>query len=244
LKKDHATILNNMKYLDKNSLFKTVDNVSEALLFALEIDNNEKAEIADFIINQQGKPRTYANTFAPTENDLKQDLILFTGERIKSSVGKCHMIGEEASRILRKLDLGLDKVNDALQKADSGLQMQINKVLKNPRYEYGMYCCKSCSCGLWINLASGGLNNNTEMLRAGMDYLKKHRDNKGKWKGFPYYYTLYVLNEIKLDLAFNEMKYAAQSIERRLKKKHADKNKYDLRRNYICEQILNKISRN
>ena len=79
---------------------------------------------------------------------------------------------------------------------------------------------------------------------AGMDYLKKHRDNKGKWKGFPYYYTLYVLNEIRLDLVLNELKYTAQSIERRMKKKQTDENKYDLRRNYICEQILNKISRN
>jgi hypothetical protein len=99
-----------MKYLDRNSLFNTVDNVSEALLFALEIDHNEKTEIADFIINQQGKPRTYANTFAPTETDLRQDLILFTGEKIKSGVGKCHMIGEEASRILRKLNLPLDRI--------------------------------------------------------------------------------------------------------------------------------------
>ena len=107
-----------MKYLDKNSLFKTIDNVSEAFLFNLGLDKNEKSEIADFIVGQQGKPRAYANTFAPTEIDLKQDLILFTGERIKTGAGKCHMIGEEASRILRKLDLHLDKVNDALQKAD------------------------------------------------------------------------------------------------------------------------------
>ena len=97
-----------MKYLDKNSLFKTVDNVSEALLFKLGIDKNEKAEIADFIINQQGKPRSYANTFAPTEIDLKQDLILFTGEKIKSGVGKSHMIGEEASRVLRKFMWSVD----------------------------------------------------------------------------------------------------------------------------------------
>jgi len=94
-----------MQYLERNSLFITVENVSEALLFDLKIDKNEKAEIADFIISQQGMPRAYANTFAPTEMDIKQDLILFTGERIKSVVGKCHMIGEEASRILRKLDL-------------------------------------------------------------------------------------------------------------------------------------------
>ncbi len=231
-----------MKYLDKNSLFNTVDNVSEALLFNLKIDNNEKTEIADFIVNQQGKPRTYANTFAPTETDLRQDLVLFTGDKIRSVVGKCHMIGEEACRILRKLDLKPDRVKKALKNADNGLQMQIDKTLKNHRYEYGMYCCKTCSCGLWLNLSSGGLNRNTGMLKAGLDYLKKHRDNKGRWKGFPYYYTLYVLNEISPDLAINELKYASRSIERRLNKKQTDENKYDLRRNYICVSILNKTN--
>ncbi len=231
-----------MTYLDKTSLFRTVDNVSEALLYELEIDKKEKVDIADFIINQQGKPRAYANTFAPTEVDLRQDLILFTGERITSEVGKCHMIGEEASRVLRKMDLQLDRVDEALERADNGLQIQINKVLQNSRYEYGMYCCKTCSCGLWMNLASGGLSNNTKMLMAGMDYLKRHRDNKGRWKGFPYYYTLYVLNEIGSDLGLDELKYAAYSIERRLKKKKTEGNKYDMRRNDICKKILNRIN--
>jgi len=233
-----------MKYLDSNSLFQTIDNVSEAILFNLDINNEEKLQIADFIVNQQGKPNAYAGTFAPTGVDLKQDLILFTGDTIKSRVGKCHMIGEEASRVLRKLDLQNDKVNIALAKADKGLNNQINKYLKNSRYEFGMYCCKSCSCGLWINLASGGLNNNTAMLKAGLDFLKRHRDNNGRWKGFPYYYTLYVLSEIESDIALNEMEYAAKSIKRRLGKSKSDENKYDIRRNYIGEQILNKLSSN
>ncbi len=233
-----------MTYLDKNSLFRTVDNVSEALLFGFNIDRSEKLEIADFIISRQGKPGSYADTFAPTETDLKTDLILFTGERIKSKVGKCHMTGEEACRLLRKMDLKLDKVDQALKRADHGLQNQINTVMHHPGYEYGMYCCKSCSCGLWINLSSGGLNLNATFLEAGMNYLKKHRDESGRWKGFPLYYTLYVLNEIDKQIAMDEMKHAAKFIEKRLLKKRNEESKYELRRNYICEQILSKVNSN
>lgn len=232
-----------MKYLDPDSLFQTVDNVSEALLFEFNIEAEEKTDIADFIISRQIK-EAYAGTFAPTDHDLKQDLILFTGERIKSNVGRRHMIGEEACRILRKLDLHSDKIDNALLKADNGLKKQIDKVYENPRYEYGMYCCKSCSCGLWINIASGGLNNDREMLKAGLNYLKKHRDNKGKWKGFPNYYTLYVLNEMDTKLALEELKYSAKFIERRTRKKKVEENKYELRRNYICELILDKVNSN
>ena len=232
-----------MKYLNTNSLFQTIDNVSDALMFGFAIDRDEKFKIADFVISRQGEPYAYADTFAPTEYDLRQDLILYTGEKIKSRVGKCHMIGEEACRLLRKLDLQTDKIKRALERTDFGLRKQIDKVYENSRYEYGMYCCKSCSCGLWLNLSSGGLNNDTELLISGLNYLKRHRDNSGRWTGFPYYYILYVLNEIENDIAIDEMRFCAKSIERRLKKKRIEENKYEMRRNYICEQLLEKVNR-
>ena len=232
-----------MKYLDTNSLFHTVDNVSEAILFGLDIDRDEKIQIADFIAGRQGKPNAYAGTFAPTENDLKQDLVLFTGDKIKSRIGKCHMIGEEACRVLRKLDVQNGKTCIALQEADKGLQDQITRYLKESRYEFGTYCCKSCSCGVWMNLSSGGLNLGEGFLDAGMKFLKKFRDESGRWKGFPWYYTLYVLNEIDTDIAMDEMKYAARSIEKRLiRKNKTNESKYDLRRDYIGEQILSKVN--
>jgi hypothetical protein len=230
-----------MKYLDKNSLFKTIDNVSEAFLFGLAINESEKYEIADFIINQQ-HPGAYADTFGPTNVDLARDLVLFTGDKITSRVGKCHVIGEEASRVLRKLNLPTDKVKTALQRADSGLQNRVNDCLAKQRYNYGMYCCKSCSCALWINLASGGLNNNIALLVAGLDDLKQYRDSKGGWTGFPFPYTVYVLNEINPDIAINEMRYVAKFLEIRLKRKKNNPTKYDLRRDYIYEQILTKVN--
>ena len=232
-----------MKYLDNKSLFNTIDNVSEALFFDLDIDKDEQFEVAEFIVNQQGKPYTYANTFAPTAYDLNEDLILFTGEKIKSGAGKCHMIGEEASRVLRQMDLHNEKVELALKKADRGLKEQIDKYYKEQKYEYGMYCCRTCSCALWNNLASGGLDEDTDLLKAGINYLKKHRDNKGRWEGFPFYYTLFVLNSIELGLVSEELKYASGSIEKRLKRKH-EKNKYEIRRNLICKMIIKKLNLN
>jgi len=232
-----------MEYLDKTSLFKTIDNISEALLFDLKIPENEKLKVADFIIGQQHSG-AYANTFAPTDIDLKQDLILLTGDKIKSRVGKCHVIGEEASRVLRKLNLQIEKVKTALKQADTGLQNFVNHWSQNSKHNYGMYCCKSCSCAFWINLASGGLKDNRKLLTAGLDHLKQYRDNKGGWKGFPYFYTVYVLNEISPVLAMDEMRYIAKSLENKLKRKKDNENKYDLRRNYIYEQILNKVNKN
>ena len=233
-----------MDLLDKTSLFQTVDNVLEALLFGLKINQEEKSKITDFIVHQHGKPHVYANTFAPTEFDLNQDLILFTGEKIKSNAGKCHTIGEEASRILRKLDLKSEKIKLILQQADKGLFDQINKCYLNSRYDYGLFCCKACSDALWLNIASGGLNNNITFLAFGLKLLKNYREKNGTWKGFPYYYTLYVLNEIETDLAIGELKFTAKTIEKRLNRKQSSDNKYNLRRKYIFEQILEKVNSN
>lgn len=233
-----------MHYLNTNSLFQTVDQVSEALFFDREIDDKEKTGIVNFILDQQGKPGTYADTFAPTEKDLTHDLVLFTGEKIKTNAGRCHMIGEEASRILRLIGGGSDKVREALDKADDGLLSRINSVRNDLRYIPGTYCCKACTCSLWLNISSGGLKNDLPLLESGMNYLKIQRDGKGGWKGFPGNYLLYVLNEIEPDLVVNELKYAGNAIERKLKRKKSPESKYDVRRKKICERILHKININ
>ena len=231
-----------MAYLDKTSLAKTIDNVSEALLFGLDIEENEKLEIAGFIAGQHGAPYTYANTFAPTDKDMTRNLILFTGERIKSRAGKCHTLGEEASRILRKLKIEDQRIQIALKESDEGLQKRINDHMTRQGGTFGAYCCKTCSCSLWLNLSAGGLNNNIQMQLAGLNFLKQFRNDEGSWNGFPYYYTLYVLNEIPSALAIDELQFAACSIEKRLKRRIYNENQYTLRRNCICESILKKVS--
>ena len=230
-----------MAYLDKTSLAKTIDNVSEALLFGFDISEHEKPEIADFIIKQHGAPYSYANTFAPTDEDLKRDLILFTGERIKSRAGKCHTLGEEASRILRKLKIEDQRIHIALRESDEGLQKRIDDHMTRQGGTFGAYCCKTCSCSLWLNLSAGGLNNNVQMELAGLNFLKQFRNDEGSWNGFPYYYTLYALNEIPSVLVLDELRFAASSIEKRLKRRISNENQYNLRRNFICESILKKI---
>ncbi len=231
-----------MNYLDTTSLADTIDNVSEALLFGFEIDTAGKTEIANFIATRHYFPNAYANMFAPTSNDLQRDFVLFTGEKIKTRAGKCHMIGEEASRILRKLNVLNAKIKTVLNEADEGLQERIAESLMKQRGTFGMYCCKSCSCSLWLNLASGGISNGTKMLEAGLECLKQQRSGGGKWNGFPYFYTLYTLNEIDLSLAKEEIQYAALGIEKRLKRKNSEDTKYALRRNFISEKIVEKAN--
>lgn len=221
--------------LDKNSLANTIDNVSDALLFGKKISDNDKEEISEFIVSRHGKYGSYANMFAPTEYDMKNDLILFTGEKIKTGAGKSHMLGEESSRILRKLNVHTKSIDTALKEADEGILGRIKAGQDDPRYVHGTYCCKSCTCSLWLNLSSGGLGNDTQMLKSGLKWLKKFRDGKGRWKSFPFYYTLYTLNEIDLKYSADELKYVAEFLKD--KKLRISSDKYGERRGLLVNRI-------
>jgi hypothetical protein len=228
-----------MNFLVQNSLVQTVENLSESFLIDEKINEKDRISLANFIINQQDKPFCYANTFAPTEYDLNKEFRLFTGEMLNSKVGLCHVIGEEACCVLRKLDVHDPMVELALQKANDGLNSYIQKY--KHLYPEGMYCCKTCSCALWLNIGTGGIPNQNSILKPGMQMLKKNRDGKGRWKGFHYYYTLYVLNSLDRSLATEELQYAGFAIEKRLKQMIKTDNKYAERRKIISEQILEKI---
>jgi len=103
----------------------------------------------------------------------------------------------------------------------------------------GTYCCGKCSCALWRHLSVGGLDKAERRLAAGVKTLKSRRDGNGRWKVFPFYYTLLALSEIDLPSAVSEMRYAAPSCERILKQSPKD-GKYTQRRQLLAERVLAK----
>jgi hypothetical protein len=102
-----------------------------------------------------------------------------------------------------------------------------------------MYCCGGCSVALWRHLAVGGLEDAERRLAAGMRALKSHRKGDGRWQRFPFYYTLLALSEIDLPAAVREMRYAAPSCERVLKRS-AKGDRFDRRRRLLAERVLAK----
>jgi hypothetical protein len=226
-----------MKYLDLFSLAATVDHVSEAIFFGHEIDFIEKQSVIDFMINRHYSSGAYAGMFAPTETDMKHDLILFTGERIKSYAGRRHVLGEEASRVLHKLGVNNESIKTVLNESDEGIWQRMNTKLSHE----GCYCCKTCSCSLWLNVSAGGLNHDIKILKTGLEFLKHYREDNGRWKGFPYHYTLYVLNEIGPEFALEEMQFAARSIEKWIKRNPQAEDRTAQRRYTLGERILARI---
>jgi hypothetical protein len=221
-----------MKILNPKSLALTLDAVNEAFFYGDPINKTDRTEIAQWIASRQGLPKSYAGMFAPTERDYNGDIKVFTGEAIKSNVGVSHILGEEACRALLMLDVKDAKVRDSLKRASEGLLERLN----TPGRTCGHYCCGKCSVSMWRQLVVGGLKDQDRELAEGLNILKRYRDGKGKWRTFPFHYTVLSLYEINTPQAKQELEYVSSTIERIAKRPASDK--FACRRKELAERIL------
>jgi hypothetical protein len=225
-----------MKLINHNKLTSTIDAVNEAFFLKRSLSKSDRSQVAKWIASRQGMPGAYANMFAPTRKDFQNDLVLFTGEKVSSRVGLSHILGQESSRALLLLNVKSARVKLAMEKANAGFMEYMKKYLMSKE---GTYCCATCSCALWRHLSVGGLENGERILAAGIRTLKSLRDGKGRWKRFPFYYTLLILNETELPAARKEVQYSAQACERLLKRR-TKKDRISQRRYILAERILQK----
>jgi hypothetical protein len=225
-----------MKIVDPSSLSATLDAVNDAFFHGRALSKSERERAAQWIARRQGRPGSYADMFAPTDRDFAEGTTLFTGETIRTRAGMAHILGEEACRALILLNVSTSTVRQALDRASLGMMSRLRKARE---LVTGTYCCGKCTCALWRHLAVGGLENAERRLAAGMKTLKFRRDGRGKWKVFPFHYTLLALSEIDLPSAIKEMRYAAPVCEQLLNRRARD-DKYDRRRRVLAERILAK----
>ena len=227
-----------MGILNPSSLSETIDAINEAYFLNKGLTKSERVEAAKWVASRQGERGSYFGMFAPTTADMANGLKLFTGEVVRSRVGARHILGEEACRALLLLDVPAQAVAAALKTATTNMLARIREnEIKNE--VNGMYCCGACSVAYWRNILAGGLNKQEERLKAGVKSLKSLRKGDGKWRRFPFYYTLLALNEIDTKPAIEEMRYASPILERSLKRSPAN-GKYSVRRRLLAERILAK----
>jgi hypothetical protein len=226
-----------MQILYKNSLAKTVDALNTALFFGISLSQQEKSETGDWIAGRQGKKLAYAKMFAPTEYDFKHGIRVFTGERVVSNAAIGHVLGEETCRVLRLLKSPKRAIKDALQRASRGIN---RRLVESGRFQKsGIFCCGMCTVSMWRNMTSGGLKPHRGYLNKGLASLSKYRDGKGRWRIFPFYYTLLVLSDIGSRAARKELRYAGPVIERLITRQ--GNGKYGERRKRLMEDILEMI---
>jgi len=231
--------------VNPDSLAGTLDAANEAFVYGRSLSKSQREQAARWIAGRQDRPGSYRGVmFAPTEDDFKQGIRLFTGERLRTRAGMAHVLGEEACRALILLDAPVSAARDALNRASAGMTAILQKTAGGYtwRERPGEYCCGRCTAALWRHLAVGGLSDADpeRWLVAGMKVLTSHRDGDGRWRRFPFYYTLLALSEIDLPSAIKEMRYAAPVCERHLKQSPKDE-AIVRRRRLVAERILARL---
>ena len=225
-----------MKILYTNSLAKTLDALNEIFFLGRALPEKEKSVVVQWLAGRQGVHGAYRGMIAPTPLDYKRGIRLFTGEKVVSGAAIGHILGEEASRALILLDGSLPLAKDTLRRSNKGILKALMSC-ETPARVRGFYCCGMCTAALWRHLAVGGLRQSRKRLQAGLRVLKKYRDGMGKWRRFPFYYTLLALSEVGYSISKDEIQYVAPVCERLLRRYKAN-DKIARRRRMLLERIL------
>jgi hypothetical protein len=204
--------------IHKDSLALTLNAINDAIIGG-RLSKADRQAAAKWIARRYDLPRAYHGTFAGTDRDLAHGIQLFTGEKTTNAAAR-HIMGEEACRALILLDVPdravLSSLNRASESLTKGLCTRVNS------RDFGWYCCARCSVSVWRHLTVGGLNHQHLRLAAGMRRLKQYRTGDGRWRAFPFWYTVLALSEIDLPEARRELDYAAPILERAASRKPAD----------------------
>lgn len=219
------------------SLSQTVDAIAAALFERQKLPIEERAQAAQWIAGRQGLPGAYAGTFAGFADEMKRGIVVFTGERITSASAR-HILGEEACRAVRLLEVRDGGVRAALQRASDGLAACLERAAQDPRNTNpGRFCCGKCTVGLWRHLAAGGLDRREERLRKGVAHLQTVRDGEGQWRAFPFWYTTLALSELDVPEARRELRYAVPLLSRTAARAPV-KSVYARRRHELARRVL------
>jgi hypothetical protein len=226
--------------ISRASLADTVDAINAEFFAGRKLSAADRGRAARWIASRQGLPGAYGDTFAGFPAERSKGIVLFTGERIASASAR-HILGEEASRVLRQLRVRDLEATRALARADDGLMRCLARAAEDPRHDNpGLFCCGKCSVGLWRNLLAGGLDRHEERLRRGASHLRAMRDGERQWRRFPFWYTVLALSDMDSSEAKAELKYAAPALER-VATAAVPSAPYKRRRHELATRALNRL---
>lgn len=225
-----------MSLLNRTSLYKTVDNVNEALFFGKKISKPQAAELVNWISTRYDTENSYNHSYGLTGRDMNSPIHTFTGERLLCASMR-HIMAEESARVVLQLSKITGSKPDSLKKTNEWFykMLKASEVAGKP---LGTFCCAACTIGLWRYLNAGGLPKYQEHISGGIMSLHSNRDEAGKWGRFPFYYTLLALSEIDDPLATKEINYALPACERALKRIKPEGN-FPKRKRELLLRILN-----
>lgn len=171
-------------------------------------------EALQWVLSRQGLQGSYCGLFAPTAKDLSEGLRLLTGESYPDRGALTrHVLGEEALRAAILWNL---KSSRAVHQALQGFHAMMERGGEKAARQTGFYCCPTCSIAFLRSLSVARPDNWDSILEKGISNIRTARTSDGRWRGFPFYYTLLTLSEMETSSADAELRHASNVAERLL----------------------------
>jgi hypothetical protein len=184
------------------SLIKIVDRLNDIEQHGELLTISQKEEAKNFLARFFIDNPIYLGFHIPTL-DFVQGGQLYTGERIHTRMGIHTVLSLEICRALLSL-LGY-------QPDLEHIMNQVDSRLENKCYVRD-YCitgeCVYAALTFWRYLLVSDWSDREQRLKNYLRILRENRDGYGGWKHFPFYYTLFVLQETQLPEAREELSYA------------------------------------
>jgi hypothetical protein len=230
-----------MNHSIPNSLWGTVDQINHSYYFRETIPTKRKRELASWIADRIQEEGGYNGLFAPTNHDYENTVRTFTGEPVTSRAGKAHLLGEEALHSLVLLNVHNTHVDKAKEVA---INIIHDIVLQNEVEGKwcGFFCCGKCTVSYWRNLIHESIPFSRPRLMKGLEDLKSLRDGNGRWKRFPFYYTLLAIGDMSSEMVKDELLYIRPVLERLSRRSHT-KDSYRIRKEYLIRTLLCKAKK-
>jgi hypothetical protein len=192
------------------NLFTTLDTTAEILFHKEPLSNTQRQGIANLITNRQCLTGVNAGLFIPFASESEAKVRLFSGESLNTDLARTHILMIEAVRILKLLSIKNHVITQSISVADHRMEKMC----------YSNFCakgeCRALTVAYMRYQSLDGIGNTAARINTHLTNLSHHRDGKGKWGSFPFFYTLLMLSELEDPLAFQELQYAAPVCKKQL----------------------------
>ena len=192
------------------SLSATLDASADVFFHQNQLSITMRQELANMIISRQCQTGVNAGFFIPYAAESEAKIRLFSGELLTTTLARNHIPMIEAARLLKLLAIETHAVYQSI-------------LLTNHRMEkmcYSTFCakgeCKALTIAYLRYLSLDDADNAVSSMSTHLTSLTDYRDGKGRWGGFPFFYTVLMLSETDSPLAIQELKYAAPFCEKQL----------------------------
>jgi hypothetical protein len=219
-----------MMIVHPTSLSETLDSAAETLFYQNTIFPPVRNELAAMLISRQIQSGSNSGFFLPFASESRTQSTLFTGEPLRTEFACQNIQLIEATRLLVLIGMENPETVRSVGLADR----RMNTLCFNKFCAKGE--CKSLTIAYMRYLVAVRTNDASKSVDQFLTKLGTYRDGKGKWQGFPHYYTLLMLSESDSSIALEELEYTVP-LSDGLRKQDWSDDRFSNRRQSILQKI-------